>query len=524
MRNPTSVPRSITTSGASTAPSKRSKWRSHYQQTQQHENLDASIGIPFFLLDDAENSKDDNADRGLGHSADIDISVPPTPMSEPRQQPFECARIGSFGIVPPTYPFPEGSTLTPYDSTAVVSTLPYQRSSASSYNSLLTSGTSRSRSSYTSVTGPSEPSPTTSEYPASLSSSQPRLGYGSAFGGHEDTMLTADIVRMAVDMRDSLILARRSSRKRSSTDATLIPPVLPPVTSKELPPIPTPLPQCLPFASPKKPSTSVPRSQWPQFGISASRSEQRFTAVVAPVPLQLHATNTPGSRPGTVVKKSTIATKGRLPIGSTQQVPQRPKTPSNTLPAGTNLSLQSKSFCAPAYAMSAPKIPGSTRTLHTSPPKKSLKGQKDQGSVQIPRTEVEHSKQTEEGFKASFESKPFTIAQDFRGPDILVVNEENFVSSTHTGSPFKLSVAHKPQRCRNLTLKLDSASLSTVSTSTPEIIPCASPSGAQDRSPSTAGGPLTPRATSIGSRRPVWLISPVDKSADTDPFRPMTIE
>lgn len=493
-RAPRSVPRSIsTTSVASTAPSKRSEWRSHYRKTQQ---LDPT-SIPLFLVEKADTESSNGHDQEVNGLSPAESLGIPTP-TESRQQGADLVRIGSFGIITGSLAGTEVNTLMPYDDS------PNQhRSSASSYNSLLTSGTSRS--SYTSVYASSDISPTKSTHRTSFPQSQPRLGYGSAFGGHDDKPLALDVAKMVADLRDSMLVAKRASRKRSSTDATAKP--LTREGEQTVPLVkeqPQPVPKDVP--PPKKASTSVPKSHWPYFGITPSRSEQRLTTIVAPTPLQPQAVNTATSHPvlGTVVKKTTTASKGRLPIGTPQQVPPRPKTPSNVLPAGINLSIQSRSFCAPAYAMSAPKIPGSTRPLRTSPSKKSLK-QKEAPSAEKDELSVE------EGFKRSFEPTVVTETQDSVDSDVLVVNEVDATSSAQTGSRFTLCNAPKPLRETKTfrpTLTVDPCS-----TASPDIIPRPSPAYAEERSPSTAGGPLTPRTnTPVLSRRPVWLSPPSDLS------------
>ncbi|KIM26022.1 hypothetical protein M408DRAFT_198654 [Serendipita vermifera MAFF 305830] len=547
------VPRSSTSNttssvaGDSTAsPStstKRSEWRSHYRHTQFRESLTNTSEIPSFLIDQVESSTNDQVTPivvGVTPVEDADALALPV-LTEPRLQGQQdqqgtdlVVRIGSFGIVTGSYPSltcTEADTLTPYDYTTDASKrhTNNQRSSASSYNSLSTSGTSRS--SFTSVTGSSDRSPTRSLYRTSFSKSQPRLGYGSAFGGH-DEVVTLEVAKMVAQAKENLLMTKRASRKRSSTDATARPGTCeentqqgmePPVVDSQPPAVPLKDAAAIRVPPRKVASTTVPKSHWPHFGAPiTSRSEQRLP-LVAPTPSHLRATEAPPSRPipGTVVKTTTIASKGRLPIGTPHPVPPRPKTPSNVLPAGINLSLSSRSFCAPAYAMSAPKIPVSTRPLRTSPSKKSLKTQKEDSNAKADQQALEES------FKPSFEPMAVAQAEDSRGVDVLVVNELDVASSAQTGSRFTLSNPPKPQRetkgpptppkdspdkkSHRPTLSLVDPALFIPPSTHLDVTPRPSPMGEPERSPSTAGGPLTPRATPLGSgQRPAWLLSPTD--------------
>ncbi|PVG02180.1 hypothetical protein CPB86DRAFT_611938 [Serendipita vermifera] len=379
----------------------------------------------------------------------------------------------------------------------------YHRSSVSSYNSLLTSGTSRS--SYTNLSGSPNPSPTKLEHSPSSPPANLKPRYGSAFGppsefevpirveepsfpntggisasylldkrevcSQESMIDVPSIVRSAPPERSD---AAKAPWERDVNQSTLGMARSDPNTkspksaSTGIPIIRIASPT--PFLSSTKGGPLVRVSQWPPFSSAPIRPEvamhvSKSSSTTQAYQQPISTTLLPQVGPktvGAVVKKTTLQSKGRLPIGTTPQpftvaspssVTLTKKLPSNTPSSAFNMSLQCKTYTAPAYAMSARKITTktSTKTLHTSASSKSLRAKKNEQRVRIPSMGLESEQMQKavddiaEVFKRSFdlssatsEDHPGDPVQEEEDGLVILPETDDVNRSATTGSCFRL--------------------------------------------------------------------------------------
>jgi hypothetical protein len=489
----------------STAGSKRSKWRSHYQMAQAHES-EAFLEIPCLLVDTVAAGEE--IETPSKRQDDPDLLTP-------GQREKDQSRIGTFGTILPLLNSKDlGGDRSDTSSRSMhsVDRSKYNRSSSSSYISGLTSGTSRT--SYSSSTGTSNASPTKSEGPVPVSEATPHLD--SIFGNLEATSSPSPVVQLAIDLQETLLLARRESRRRSNTVVT-------PRVEK------TPMKlawnrstqnlqrkgqkkstfdglqddqEVIDIKAPSAPKVPSPVKR-KLGGVPVSKS--KWSQITSPTPLpelpqavlpSLPSTPVPPARPrtphgaaGTVVKSTTMSSSYRLPIGTTSlnSLKAPPKVPSNTPSSAFNVSLQSRSYRAPAFAMNVPKIPPSTRTLHTSPSNKSLKSKKIEANIRIP------SVNDEEG------TSPVHRLQPSLDP-IQPVSRSDLPGNGANPPLLPRSIPNP----KNLRLNLNTDPSSEGSS---DITPrAASPPS----TPSTFGAPSTPRPWSSlpDTQRAFWIKSP----------------
>lgn len=490
-------------------------WRSHYQKVQEGQYGGDSLGISL-LVDTLVSDRVDEAIPAIRCGEESALLAP---MSTSKPTPAvlgvkekDIARTGSFGTLSPlpsSIIFPsndsarEGSDTSSFflgkrnsDSGAA-----RKRLSSSSCNTDLTSGTSRT-SCTSLLTRTSDASPEKSELP--LSNVEPRPHYGSAFGSLEEKSAANALVRLTIDLRESIRLAKQDTRRRSNTLATprlekALSTVVRNVSEKNL------CKEMMENATSGSqaavnekdtpgavPPTSISPTKHKAGGVPLSKTQWSRLATVTSRSTLTQTANPAASRtlPGTVIKKTTIATKARLPIGtSLQPTKTPPQLPSSTPSSAFNLSLQTKLYRAPAYAMSIPKIRESTRTLHTSPNNRSLKAKRSEGHIRIPSVNDEKGVPLTEQVKSSVELLP--LEEKHPSTTALIQEDKDVGMMASSADPKNV----------HLTRALDAADHRSVQDDL-----SATPHGAKTRTPGTSGVPLTagPSVTAAG---PVWITS-----------------
>ncbi|KAG8831868.1 hypothetical protein FRC17_002444 [Serendipita sp. 399] len=582
------VPRSITSSISSTGttPIKRSKWQSHYQREQGRDSIDdSSMDVPFFLVDEAEENLLDVQELEGPAVDESKLLSPSSAIATTPTLSTSLHRTGSFGPLTgelPPFTCKEGMPLLRQRSNTASSygnSINHPRSSSSSYNSLMTGVASQS--SYTSP----DVSPTKSDYavpPTETVIARPK--YGSAFGGSEENSVSGPVVQLSIDVTESTLANRR--RRKSSDESTPRaeqPPESvqqedqpPPQVAKpdETPlanmattpsidsagPTATPVQKSIPPSTRTRGVTTVSKSQWPQFGLPSSRvgtpclpiaptpSIPWSTSLTGPLPVYNPEIESPQPRAvaGTVVKKTMMTSKTRLPIGSTPSTSHppipRPKTPSNTPSSGLSVSLHANTFRAPAYAMGTLKISASTRTLRTSASQSSLKSKKEVPLVHIPGVQNEEEEVLPEKVPVVTQVQRQDIEKAEDEPVVPIKKERDSIKSTLAGSYFKLygtpksrretqqvesvptppPLPEKGSKTSRLTLKLDSYSFNALwgKSDSTDATPKPSPSvskyslNGNEKSPTTPTGPLTPCVEAEGNPT-IVMTSPTDT---TTPF------